>query len=169
MNPQHRTPSAPSSYVLASPVRQAIGDRLRLLLADVLALYIKTRSCHWHVCGAHFREYHLLFDEQANELLAITDEIAERARKLGQTAITSIEQITLLKSIDGLDRVDIDASDMLKRLVDDNSSLCASMRKTHAQASEGGDVATTSLLENWIDECENRIWFLTSTLGDPDS
>lgn len=167
MTAQPQPVSGLPANTLSSQTRQVIGDRLRLLLADVFALYMKTRSFHWHVQGPHFREYHLLFDEQASELLAITDEIAERARKLGQSSILSIEQIALLKSIDGAERADVEARDMLQCLADDNAALCAAMRRAHATASDGGDVATTSLLENWIDQAENRIWFLESTLARP--
>lgn len=167
MTAQPQPVSGLPANTLSSQTRQVIGDRLRLLLADVFALYMKTRSFHWHVQGPHFREYHLLFDEQASELLAITDEIAERARKLGQSSILSIEQIALLKSINGAERTDVEARDMLQCLADDNAALCAAMRRAHATASDGGDVATTSLLENWIDQAENRIWFLESTLARP--
>ena len=141
----------------------AVGDisgALRILLADVFALYIKTKNFHWHMSGSHFRDYHLMLDEQSEQIFAMTDDIAERARKIGGTTIRSIGQISKLKRVLDNDAEFVTPLDMLAELRDDNKQLTAHMRELHGLTDEHGDVATTSLLENWIDETERRTWFL---------
>ena len=137
-----------------------ISGALRILLADMFALYVKTKNYHWHMSGAHFRDYHLLLDEQAEQIFATTDDIAERARKIGGTTIRSIGHIGRLQRIQDNDADFVTPLDMLAELRDDNKQLTANMRETHGLTDEHGDVATTSLLENWIDEAERRTWFL---------
>jgi len=137
-----------------------IGGALNALLADVFALYIKTKNFHWHMSGPHFRDYHLLLDEHADQIYAITDDIAERVRKLGGTTIRSIGHIASLKRLSDNDADYVDAQDMLSELREDNRALLASMRQAHDLCDEHRDVATASLLENWIDQAERRIWFL---------
>ena len=130
------------------------------VLADVFALYIKTKNFHWHVSGPHFRDYHLLLDEQADQLYQMTDPIAERVRKLGGLTIRSIGQISRTQRIPDNDAEYVEPSDMLAELADDNKSLTARLRQVHNTCDEYGDVATASLIEVWIDETERRIWFL---------
>jgi starvation-inducible DNA-binding protein len=138
-----------------------IATALTTLLADTFALYVKTKNFHWHVSGPHFRDYHLLLDDQGAQIFAMTDAIAERVRKLGCTTLRSIGQIARLQRIADNEAEAVAAHDMLIELRDDNSQLAAYMRETHALCDEFGDVATASLLENWIDETEGRTWFLT--------
>jgi starvation-inducible DNA-binding protein len=141
----------------------AVGDisgALRILLADMFALYVKTKNFHWHMSGPHFRDYHLMLDEQSDQIFATTDVIAERARKIGGTTIRSIGQISKLQRVLDNDAEFVTPLDMLAELRDDNKQLTASMREIHNMCSEHGDVATTSLLEVWIDESERRTWFL---------
>jgi starvation-inducible DNA-binding protein len=141
----------------------AVGDisgALRILLADMFALYIKTKNFHWHMSGPHFRDFHLMLDEQSEQIFATTDDIAERARKIGGTTIRSIGHINKLKRVLDNDADFVTPLDMLAELRDDNKQLTAHMREVHDLTDEHGDVATTSLLENWIDESERRTWFL---------
>ena len=141
----------------------AVGDisgALRILLADMFALYVKTKNFHWHMSGPHFRDYHLMLDEQSDQIFATTDVIAERARKIGGTTIRSIGQISKLKRVLDNDAEFVTPLDMLAELREDNKQLTAAMRETHDLCDEHGDVATTSLLEVWIDESERRTWFL---------
>jgi starvation-inducible DNA-binding protein len=133
---------------------------LNAILADVYALYFKTKNFHWHVSGPHFRDYHLLLDEEAGQIYATTDAIAERVRKIGGTTLRSIGQIGRLQRVLDNDADFVTPLDMLGELRDDNMQLAAHMRETHSLCDEHGDVATASLLENWIDEAEQRIWFL---------
>jgi starvation-inducible DNA-binding protein len=137
-----------------------ISAALNLMLADVFALYIKTKNFHWHVSGPHFRDYHLLLDEQADQLFAITDAIAERVRKVGGTTLRSIGHIARLKRVLDNDAEYVTPLDMLAELRDDNKVLAANMREAHGLCGEYGDVSTASLLEVWIDEAERRVWFL---------
>lgn len=137
-----------------------ISGALNALLADVFALYLKTKNFHWHLSGPHFRDYHLLFDEQAGQIFAITDDIAERVRKVGGSTIHSIGHISRLQRLADNDADYVDAQDMLSELREDNKALVASMLEVHELCSEEKDVATASLLENWIDEGQRRIWFL---------
>lgn len=126
----------------------------------MFALYIKTKNFHWHISGPHFRDYHLLLDEHADQLFGITDDIAERVRKVGGTTLRSIGQIGRLQRVLDNDADYVTPQDMLAELCDDNRQLAASMREAHGLCDEHGDVATASLLENWIDEAERRVWFL---------
>ncbi len=143
--------------------RQAIQDiagALNALLADVFALYLKTKNFHWHMSGPHFRDYHLLLDEHGDQLFAMTDDIAERVRKIGGTTLRSIGHIARLQRISDNDAEFVSAEGMLAELREDEKSLVLSMRAAHDLCDEAGDVATTSLLENWIDQAQRRIWFL---------
>jgi starvation-inducible DNA-binding protein len=126
----------------------------------MFALYVKTKNFHWHVSGPHFRDYHLLLDEQASQIFATTDPIAERVRKLGGTTIRSIGHIARVKRTMDNDAEFVAPHDMLAELREDNSQLAARMREAHTVCDEHGDVATASLLEVWIDEAERRVWFL---------
>jgi starvation-inducible DNA-binding protein len=137
-----------------------IAGALNILLADVFSLYLKTKNFHWHMSGSHFRDYHLLLDEHGDQIFAITDVIAERVRKIGGTTIHSIGHISRLQRIPDNDADFVTPLDMLAELREDNKRLVSSMRETHELCAQGGDVATTSLLENWIDEGERRTWFL---------
>ena len=137
-----------------------ISAVLAALLADMFALYLKTKNFHWHVSGPHFRDYHLLLDEQAAEIFATTDEIAERARKIGGTTLRSIGHIAKLQRVADNDADFVTPEDMLAELREDNLQIAQRMRETHDVCDEHGDVATASLLEVWIDEAEKRTWFL---------
>jgi starvation-inducible DNA-binding protein len=137
-----------------------ISAALQGILADVFALYIKTKNFHWHMSGSHFRDYHLLLDEHGNELFAMTDPIAERARKIGGTTLRSIGQIARTQRILDNDAEYVEPQDMLAELRDDNLRLTSAMRQVHNTCDEYHDVATTSFLEVWIDEAERRCWFL---------
>jgi starvation-inducible DNA-binding protein len=145
---------------LATEAVPAVSSALNAVLADVFALYLKTKNFHWHVSGPHFRDYHLLLDEQAEQIFAATDEIAERVRKIGGTTLRSIGQIGRLQRIRDNDAEFVAPLDMLRELMNDNKALAAHMRDAHAVADEHEDVATTSLLETFIDEAERRTWFL---------
>lgn len=146
----------------ANTTRDVTGS-LNALLADVFALYIKTKNFHWHVSGPNFRSYHLLLDEQADQLFAMTDDIAERVRKLGGTTIRSIGQIAKLQRVLDNDAEYVDPKDMLAELRDDNRDMINRLREAHDLCDEHRDVATASLIENWIDEAERRHWFLFET------
>ncbi len=137
-----------------------IGAALRGLLADVFALYFKTKNFHSHISGPHFRDYHLLLDEQGNELFAMTDPIAERARKIGATTLRSIGDVSRTQRITDNNADYVAPQDMLAELRDDNLRLTSAMRQVHNTCDEYHDVATASLLEVWIDETERRSWFL---------
>jgi starvation-inducible DNA-binding protein len=143
----------------ASAVKDIAGA-LNILLADMFALYLKTKNFHWHVSGPHFRDYHLLFDEQGEQIFATTDDIAERIRKIGGTTLHSIGHIGRLQRILDNDADFVTPSDMLAELRDDNKQLAAAMREIHGLCEEHDDVASASLLETWIDEAERRTWFL---------
>ncbi len=145
---------------LSSQAVQDISAALNTLLADVFALYVKTKNFHWHVSGPHFRDYHLMLDEQGDQIFATTDDIAERVRKIGGTTLHSIGQIGRLQRIQDNDAEYVTPLDMLAELRDDNKQLEASMREAHELCQGHGDVATTSLLETWMDEAERRTWFL---------
>src|SRR6516162_8728416 len=137
-----------------------ISGALNILLADMFALYLKTKNFHWHVSGPHFRDYHLLLDEQATQIFAMTDDIAERVGKIGGTTIHSVGQIARLQRLADNDADYVDAQDMLAELHEDNKTLVLKMHEIHNLCDEVGDVATASLLENWIDETQRRSWFL---------
>ena len=154
---------------LGTNATRDISGALNALLADVFALYMKTKNFHWHVSGPHFRGLHLMFDEQGAELFAMTDEIAERVRKVGGLTLHSIGNIARLQRIPDNDADYVDPLDMVAELRSDNQALIASLRETHELCDEENDVATASLIENWIDQAEKRVWFLfeTSRRGDP--
>ena len=145
---------------LGAQATKDLSAALNRLLADVFALYLKTKNFHWHISGPHFRDYHLLLDEQADQLYATTDPIAERVRKLGGTTLRSIGQISRIQRVKDNDADYVTAGDMLAELREDNLALAARMRETHVVCDEHRDVATASLLEVWIDEAERRVWFL---------
>ena len=148
---------------LTSNATRDISSALTTLLADVFALYIKTKNFHWHMSGPHFRDYHLLLDEHGEQLFAVTDAIAERVRKIGGTTLRSIGEISRLQRVLDNDADYVTPLDMLAELRDDNKQLAAAMREAHSLCDEHGDVASASLLENWIDEAERRVWFLFET------
>ena len=137
-----------------------ISGALTTLLADMFALYVKTKNFHWHMSGPHFRDYHLMLDEQAEQIFGTTDDIAERARKIGGTTLRSIGHIARLQRVLDNDADYVTAQDMLAELRDDNKDLAARMREIHSLCDEHGDVASASLLEVWIDQAERRTWFL---------
>lgn len=145
---------------LSTNATKDVSAALTTLLADVFALYVKTKNFHWHVSGPHFRDYHLLLDEQSAQIFAMTDAIAERARKIGGTTIKSIAQIGGHQRLLDNDADYVAPHEMLAELREDNKQLVIYMRETHELCDEHGDVATASLLENWIDEAEGRVWFL---------
>ena len=138
----------------------AIAAALNGVLADMFALYVKTKNFHWHMSGPHFRDYHLLLDEQSEQIFATTDPLAERVRKIGGTTLRSIGHIARTQRIHDNDAEFVAPTEMLAELRDDNKRLTASMREAHEVCAEHGDVASTSLLEVWIDEAERRTWFL---------
>jgi starvation-inducible DNA-binding protein len=150
--------AAPSD--LGSEAVKNISGALNALLADVFALYMKTKNFHWHMSGSHFRDYHLLLDEHGDQIFAMTDAIAERVRKLGGSTIRSIGHVARLHRLTDNDAEYVNPLDMLAELREDNRALLASMREVHDVCDEENDVATASLLEVWIDETERRIWFL---------
>ena len=145
---------------LTPEATNAVTNALNPLLADVFALYLKTKNFHWHMSGPHFRDYHLLLDEQGDQIFAMTDELAERVRKIGGATLRSIGQVARLQRINDNDEEFVAAVDMLRELMEDNKSLTANMREAHEVADQNNDSATTSLLENFIDETERRTWFL---------
>ena len=152
-------PLATPSDLTPNAVRD-ISAALTTLLADMFALYVKTKNFHWHISGPHFRDYHLLLDEQGEQIFATTDDIAERVRKIGGTTLRSVGQIGRLQRVRDNDADFVTPLDMLAELREDNKDLVARMRVTHDLCDEHGDVATASLIENWIDEAERRAWFL---------
>jgi starvation-inducible DNA-binding protein len=137
-----------------------VSGALNILLADIFALYLKTKNFHWHISGPHFRDHHLLLDEQADQIFATTDAIAERVRKIGGTTLRSIGHIARLQRVLDNDADFVTPLDMLAELRDDNRQLTANLREAHGVCDEESDVATASLLESWIDEAERRTWFL---------
>jgi starvation-inducible DNA-binding protein len=144
----------------------AIAHELRRLLADVFALYLKTKNFHWHMRGSHFRDYHLLLDEQAGQIFAMSDVIAERSRKLGATTLHSIGDIARYQRIRDNNETMIAPGAMLSELLNDNRFLATNMRSAHELCASQNDFATTSLIENWIDETEGRTWFLAEICTD---
>ncbi len=140
-----------------------IGGAMNAILADVFALYLKTKNFHWHVSGPHFRDYHLMLDEQADQIFAMTDPIAERVRKVGAMTLRSIGQIAREQRVLDNDAAYVEPLDMLAELRDDNKQLAARLREAHGVCDEHQDIATASLIETWIDETERRTWFLFET------
>ena len=145
---------------LGARASKDIAGAMNAILADVFALYLKTKNFHWHMSGPHFRDYHLLLDEQADQLYAMTDPIAERVRKIGGSTLRSIGHIGRIQRIKDNDADYVDPLDMLAELRDDNQALVARLREVHDMVDEHRDIATASLIENWIDETERRTWFL---------
>ena len=143
-----------------------ISAELRQLLADVFSLYLKTKNFHWHMAGRHFRDYHLLLDEQAGQILAMTDDIAERARKIGATTLKSIGDIARHQRLQDNDDDQVPAEKMLWELRNDNAQLTQFLRAAHEICAGHNDVATTSMIEVWIDETERRTWFLTEIVNE---
>jgi starvation-inducible DNA-binding protein len=158
-----RSANLQTPTTLSAEATQQIAAGLNLLLADFFALYLKTKNFHWHISGPHFRDYHLLLDEQADQIYAVTDPIAERVRKLGRSTVRSIGHIKQLQRVLDNDADFVTPLDMLAELRDDNRDLVSRMRELHGLCDELGDVATASLLEVWIDEAERRAWFLFET------
>ena len=154
---------------LSKKATRDITAAMNGILADVFALYLKTKNFHWHMSGPHFRDYHLLLDEQADQIYAMTDPVAERVRKLGGSTLRSIGHIARTQRILDNDAEYVDPLDMLAELREDNQTLAARLRETHNVCEEHRDVATASLIEVWIDETERRTWFLfeASRRGDP--
>ena len=144
---------------------EAITAALNGMLADIFALYLKTKNFHWHMSGTYFRDYHLLLDDYARHLHASPDEGAERVRKIGFTPIRSIGHISRLQSIPDNDSEQLSPAEMLRDLLAGEGTLLGSLRSAHELCSQSGDVATASLIENWIDACERRLWFLRQTLA----
>lgn len=163
-----RAPALATPSDLSKDATRDLSAALNRLLADVFALYLKTKNFHWHVSGPHFRDYHLLLDDHATEIFAMTDAIAERNRKIGGNTIRSIGHISRLKRILDNDAEFVQPLDMLAELQEDNKALTSYMREVHDLCDEYHDIATASLIENWIDETEQRTWFLfeTSRRGD---
>ena len=159
-NKSRRTAALDTPSDLASNATRDISGALTTLLADMFALYLKTKNFHWHVSGPHFRDYHLMLDEQAAQIFAVTDDIAERVRKIGGTTLRSIGHIARLQRFSDNDAEFVTPQDMLGELREDNKQLVTSLRETHDLCDEHGDVATASLIEVWIDEAERRVWFL---------
>ncbi len=145
---------------LGANASKDIAGSMNGILADVFAIYLKTKNFHWHMSGPHFRDYHLLLDEQADQLYAMTDPIAERIRKTGGSTLRSIGHIARIQRIKDNDAEYVDPLDMLAELREDNQTLAARLREVHEVVDEHRDIATASLIENWIDETERRIWFL---------
>ena len=146
-------------------IREIEGELL-CLLADSFALYVKTKNFHWHMKGSHFRDYHLLLDDHASQLFAITDDIAERARKLGATTLRSIGDITRHQRLEDNDQQGVQPEEMLNELTSDNRKFAGFLRNTHEICDRHHDVATASFIEVWIDEAERRIWFLAEIVGE---
>ena len=151
---------------LSGDAVEEISSYLRRLLADVFALYVKTKNFHWHISGRHFRDYHLLLDEQASQIFAITDPIAERARKIGGTTIRSISDIARNQRLKDNNKEGVSPQEMISELCDDNQQLTRSLRAVHEVCDRHNDVATASLIEVWIDESERRTWFLAEIMQD---
>src|SRR5499425_1058768 len=145
---------------------EEISSNLRRLLADVFTLYVKTKNFHWHMSGRHFRDYHLLLDEHATQIFAMTDDIAERARKIGGTTIRSIGDITKHQRLRDNNAESVEPLDMLAELRADNLGLTRALRAAHELCEKHNDVATASLIENWIDETERRAWFLSEVVAE---
>ena len=162
MNTLQATPAAG----FTSETISAVGSALRPLLADVFALYLKTKNFHWHMTGRHFRDYHLLLDEHGDQLFGMTDAIAERARKIGASTLRSIGDISRQQTIQDNDEERVTPQQMLKELHEGNQHLTAALRSAHAVCDRHNDVATASLIETWIDEAERRSWFLAEIVRD---
>jgi len=157
---KHTAPRLATPTDLGANASKDIAAALNALLADTFALYLKTKNFHWHVSGPHFRDYHLLLDEQADQIFAMTDVLAERVRKIGVPTLRSIGDISRRQRVPDNDAPYVDPDDMLAELRDDNQRFVTALREAHDVCDEHNDVATTSLLEVYIDEAEKRVWFL---------
>ena len=161
LDTRHKTvPALDTPTDLSEEAVRELSAKLNAILADTFALYLKTKNFHWHVSGPHFRDYHLLLDEQGEQIFASTDDIAERVRKIGGTTIRSIGHVARLHRIADNDAEYVTPEDMLAELRENELALIHSMRSAHYLCDEAGDVATASLLENWIDQAQRRNWFL---------
>jgi starvation-inducible DNA-binding protein len=154
---------------LSEDAVRELSAALNAILADSFALYLKTKNFHWHVSGPHFRDYHLLLDEQGEQIFATTDVLAERVRKVGGTTLRSIGQIAKLQRIEDNDETFVPPLDMLRELMNDNKAVAKAMREAHELADRHDDVATASLLETFIDDTEKRTWFLFEASRDADA
>jgi starvation-inducible DNA-binding protein len=154
---------------LSRKASKDVAAAMNGVLADVFALYMKTKNFHWHMSGPHFRDYHLLLDEQGDQIFAMSDPIAERVRKIGGQTLHSIGEIDRTKRIADNDASYVEPSDMLAELCEDNKALAVALREAHEVCSDARDFATTSLIENWLDETERRIWFLFEAVRREDS
>ncbi|GAB2897532.1 Dps family protein [Microbulbifer echini] len=152
---------------LGENAKSSITTAVNTLLADTFSLYLKTKNFHWHVSGPHFRDYHLLFDDQASQIFKMTDVLAERVRKLGGTTLRSIGQIAKLQRSSDNDADYVDPQDMLTELGEDNQQMIANMRKVHELCDKHRDIATASILEEYIDQAERRSWFLFEASRSP--
>src|SRR6476659_291429 len=161
---RQRAPLSTPTDLTAEATRDITGA-LNAILADVFTLYLKTKNFHWHLSGPHFRDYHLMFDEQADQLFAMTDPVAERVRKIGGSTLKSIGDIKRQQRVLDNDADYVDPEDMLAELCEDNKALAARLREAHNVCEEFRDVATASLIEIWIDETERRTWFLFESSG----
>jgi starvation-inducible DNA-binding protein len=161
---QNDTKGTPTD--LSGDAVEDISSNLRRMLADVFALYVKTKNFHWHISGRHFRDYHLLLDEQATQIFAMTDTIAERARKIGGTTIRSIGDIARNQRLKDNNKEGVSPQEMIAELCDDNHQLTRSLRAVHEVCDGHNDVAKASLIEVWIDESEQRTWFLAEITQD---
>lgn len=157
---QHLTRPLATPIDLCVDATKEISGALTAILADVFAIYMKTKNFHWHMSGAHFRDYHLMLDEQSAQLFAMTDDIAERARKIGGRTIRSIGEISRMQRILDNDADYVEPADMLAELCEDNKQLAAELRAAHILCDERNDFSSVSMIDNWIDETERRVWFL---------
>jgi starvation-inducible DNA-binding protein len=162
---RRKAPLQTPSHYDTNAIRD-ISGALNALLADTFAIYLKTKNFHWHMSGPHFRDYHLLLDEQGDQIFAMTDPLAERVRKIGGITLHSIGEIGRLQRVEDNDAVYVTPQDMLSELRDDNKDLVGRLREAHDLCDELKDVATASLIENWIDETERRVWFLFEATRD---
>ncbi len=158
--PSKVSPDLDTPTDLSSQAVNKVSEALNVLLADAFALYLKTKNFHWHISGRHFRDYHLLLDEQSDQIFATTDQLAERVRKIGGATLKSIGQVAKLQTIKDNDEDYVPPRQMLRELMQDNKHVAAAMRKAHEVCDEAGDVASASILEVFIDETERRTWFL---------
>ena len=160
---ERKKPSLHAPSDIDPQVVKEIPGGLNALLADVFSLYLKTKNFHWHMTGTHFRDFHLLLDDHADQIFAMTDDIAERVRKIGGTTLRSTGHIARLQRIPDNDAEFVHPQDMLSELGEDDKALVQRMRAVHVLCDDAGDVATASLIENWIDQAQRRIWFLFET------
>lgn len=158
--PNKVSPDLDTPTDLSPQAVNKVSEALNVLLADAFALYLKTKNFHWHISGRHFRDYHLLLDEQSDQIFATTDQLAERVRKIGGATLKSIGQVAKLQTIKDNNEDYVPPREMLRELMQDNKHVAAAMRKAHEVCDEAGDVASASILENFIDETERRTWFL---------